>query len=56
MSKYIGIGLLAAVWLWLVVFIFLRSQVTLVTILWVVISGIVIFVPLYKKLFNKPED
>lgn len=54
-AKYFGIGLLAAVWLWLVVFIFLRSGVTLLNIIWVAISGIIVFVPLYRKYFNKPQ-
>lgn len=52
-GKYFGMGLLAAVWLWLVIFIFLRAGVTLINIFWVVISGIIVFVPLYKKYFRK---
>lgn len=54
-SKYIGIIILAAIWLWLVIFIFLRAGVTLINIFWVIISGIIVFVPLYKKYFKKPE-
>lgn len=54
-ARYFGMGLLAAVWLWLVIFIFIRAGVTLVNIFWVVVSGIIIFVPLYKKYFRKNQ-
>lgn len=53
--KYFGIGLLALLWIWLVVFVFLRAGVTLLNIFWVVISGIIIFVPLYKRYLKPPE-
>ena len=53
-AKYVGITILAVVWLWLAVFIFIRAGITLLNIIWVVISGIIVFVPLYKKYFKNP--
>ncbi len=47
----IGIIILALVWLWLV-WAVLRAGVTLMSILTVIMSGIIIFVPLYKKYVN----
>lgn len=55
-TKYIGVGILALVWIWLVVFIFIRSGITLMNIFWVIVSGIIIFVPLYKRYFKKPGE
>lgn len=55
-GKYIGIAVLALVWVWLVVIILLRTSVTLLTIIWIAISAIIIFVPLYKRYFKKPDE
>lgn len=49
-------AVVAILWIWLVVFIFLRTTVTLINIIWVVISGVIIFVPLYKKYFQNREN
>lgn len=54
-AKYFGISVILLLWLWLVVFILLRSRITLLTIIWIAISGVLIFVPLYKKYFKKPD-
>lgn len=55
-GKYIGFAVLALVWIWLVVFILMRTTVTLLTIIWIAISAIIIFVPLYKRYFKKPDE
>lgn len=52
---YIGISVLAIVWLWIAAYVFIRAGVTLVNILWVAISGIIVFVPLYKRYIKKPD-
>lgn len=51
--KYFGLSLVALLWIWLVVFIFIRGGVTLINIFWVAISGIIVFVPLYKRYLKK---
>lgn len=53
--RYIGLGVLAIVWLWLAWFVLARAGVTLINIFWVVASGIIVFVPLYKKYFNNNQ-
>ncbi len=46
--------LLGAIWLLLVWTMLARTpKVTLATIFWVVASGIIVFVPLYKKYIKK---
>lgn len=51
----VGIGILALLWLWLVTYILLFTHFTLLSLIWIAISGIIIFVPLYKKYFKKSE-
>lgn len=53
--KYLGIGILVAVWLWLAWYVLAGSGVTLINIFWVVISGIIVFVPLYRKYFRRGD-
>lgn len=50
--KIIGLIVLAAVWLWLCRLIILSGGITLRTIFLIVASGIIIFVPLWRKYFN----
>lgn len=52
---YVGIGVLALVWIWLAAYVFLRGGVTLLNILWVAISGVIVFLPLYKKYIKKSD-
>lgn len=49
----IGLIILAIAWLALVVYIFQSAGFTLRTLLIVVMSGIIIFVPLWKKYFRR---
>lgn len=50
-GKYLGISVLALIWLWLAWYV-LAAGVNLLKIFWVAISAIIIFVPLYKKYFK----
>lgn len=52
-GRYIGLGVLALVWIWLAAYVFIKSGVTLLNILWVAISGVIVFLPLYKKYIRK---
>ena len=52
---YVGIAVLALVWIWLAAFVLIRGGVTLMNILWVGISGVIVFLPLYKKYFKRPD-
>lgn len=54
-GRYIGIGVLGLVWLWLAWFVLQRSGVTLINLFWIVASGIIIFVPLYKRYIKKND-
>lgn len=54
MMRYIGIGILVLVWLWLAYYVLVRGGVTLLNLFWVAASGIIVFVPLYKKYFRHP--
>ena len=48
------IAVLAAIWLLLVWTMLARAQkFTLMTLFWIVASGIIVFVPLYKKYIKK---
>lgn len=55
-AKYIGLTILAIVWLWLSWSILSTSGINIKNLLLVAMSGIIIFVPLYKKYFAKKED
>ena len=52
---YAGIVVLALVWIWLAAYVFIKNGVTLLNIGWVAISGVIVFVPLYKKYLRKPD-
>lgn len=47
-GKYLLISVVALLWLWLAYYA-LAPGVTLLKLFWVAISGIIVFVPLYKK-------
>mgnify|MGYP006956014744 FL=1 len=49
MGKKIGIAVLAAVWLWLAWYALASLGITLVNLLIIIMSGIIVFVPLWKK-------
>ena len=52
-SKTIGIAILAIIWIWLVWMLLAAKGVNLKNLLIVVMTGIIIFVPLYKKYFGR---
>lgn len=53
-SFWIRLGIIGLIWLWLCGMIILRSRpVTLWTVFIIIASGIIIFVPLYKKYKRK---
>ncbi len=52
--KFIGLIILAVVWLWLCRLIIGSSDLNLIKIFWIAASGIIIFVPLWKK-YIAPE-
>ncbi len=49
LGRKIGIGVLAAVWLWLAWYALTALGITLVNLLIIIMSGIIVFVPLWKK-------
>ncbi len=49
MGKKIGIAVLAVVWLWLAWYALVALGITLVNLLIIIMSGIIVFVPLWKK-------
>jgi len=51
--KVIGIAMLSLLWLWLVWVLLSAGGVNLKNLLVAVMTGIIIFVPLYKKYFGK---
>lgn len=51
-SKIIGIAILFLVWLWLVWSMLSLSGVNLRNLLLAAMSGIIVFVPLYRKYFG----
>ena len=51
--KYIGIGMLAVIWLWLSWYVLAKSGVTLINLFWIFASAVIIFVPLYKRYLKK---
>ncbi|MBD5196594.1 MAG: hypothetical protein K2G53_08570 [Muribaculaceae bacterium] len=51
--KTIGFSILAIIWLWLVWMLMSAGGVNLKNILIAAMTGIIIFVPLYKKYFGK---
>lgn len=51
--KYIGIGILVLVWIWLSYYVLARAGVNLINLFWIAASAIVIFVPLYRRYIKK---
>lgn len=49
---YIGLGVLAVIWIWLAWGIFSTKGFNLYNLLVVAMAGIIIFVPVYKKYFK----
>ncbi len=49
LGRKIGISVLAAVWLWLAWYALTALGITLVNLLIIIMSGIIVFVPLWKK-------
>lgn len=49
LGRKIGIAVLAAVWLWLAWYALAALGITLVNLLIIIMSGIIVFVPLWKK-------
>lgn len=52
-SKFIGIAILALIWVWLVWMLLSAGGINLKNILIAAMTGVIIFVPLYKKYFGK---
>lgn len=52
LGKKIGIAILVLAWVTLVVVMLAHSGVTLYNLLIVILSGFIVFVPLWKKYFN----
>ena len=52
-SKVIGIVILVIIWIWLVWMLLSSEGVNLKNLLISAMTGIIIFVPLYKKYFGK---
>lgn len=55
-SVIIGVSILMTVWLWLAWLLLSSGGVNLRNLLVLAISGIIIFVPLWKKYFNGAEN
>ena len=56
-SSIFGIVLLAILWIWLAWAILASNGITLYNLIIVAISGIIVFVPLYRKFStNKKKD
>lgn len=53
--KYLGIGILALIWLWISWYVLVKAGVTLINLFWIVASAIIIFVPLYKRYIKKTK-
>lgn len=53
-SAIVGTVLLGSVWIWLVWVLLTAGGFTLKNVLIVIMTGIIIFVPLWKKYFKKP--
>lgn len=57
LTKIAGIAILALVWVWLcLALIFSGGGITLKNILLIGASGIIIFVPLWKKYFRQENN
>lgn len=52
-SRIIGISVLFIVWIWLAWFMLKNAGLTLYNLIIVAMTGIIIFVPLYKKFIRK---
>lgn len=56
LGKKIGLAVLALAWLALGTVMLARSGVTLYNLLIVIISGAIVFIPLWKKYFSHDND
>ncbi|MDE6408794.1 MAG: hypothetical protein K2K81_00910 [Muribaculaceae bacterium] len=55
-TRIIGIIILALVWLWLAWGFLSTKGITLINLIILAMTGIIIFLPLYKKYFmNRPD-
>lgn len=54
--RILGIGLLGLVWLWLAWGFLSTKGITLVNLIILAMTGIIIFLPLYKKYFLNSTD
>lgn len=52
-SRIIGIIVLAIAWIWLVCMLLTAGGINLKNLLIVAMTGVIVFVPLYKKYFGK---
>ena len=57
-SAVIGLTILALLWVWLAWILLANGGVNIKNLLWIVISGIIVFVPLWRKFSsgNKNSD
>ncbi len=54
--RVIGTGILAIVWLWLAWGFLAAKGITLINLIILAMTGIIIFLPLYKKYFSPTSD
>ncbi|MDE5791123.1 MAG: hypothetical protein K2H96_07850 [Muribaculaceae bacterium] len=54
--RIIGVGILALVWIWLAWGFLSAKGITLLNLIILAMTGIIIFLPLYKKYFMNPSD
>lgn len=55
-SALIGLSLLLVIWMWLAWVLLTSGGVTLKNLLILAMSGIIIFVPLWKRYFRKSDN
>lgn len=53
--RYVGLGVLVIAWIWLCSVLLSSGGVTLKNLFLTVASGIIIFVPLWRKYFSDQE-
>lgn len=54
--RFIGTGILALVWIWLAWGFLSVKGITLINLIILAMTGIIIFLPLYKKYFQSASD
>ena len=55
MIRYVGLAVLALAWIWLCVTLIATGGMTLKNMFLIVASGIIIFVPLWRKYFSDQQ-